>query len=318
MGLLKRIIQDECGHKSGRNDNISMRWFDRYKSFERLCVLNSRVILNAASSSWTGVEISNTEPEIIREYLSSRDKGIGYLNNQLSPLFLLSGYEMKFGSVFVHQKPRITRINPHDTTVSSCELGDLLVVFSFLDRGKNPILNRALLLQAKKDFVIDNECQRLLYDEDRSFMFPAYIRSQSLCCNSSSERFLPGTYVRRWHALKYLIINGGIDSEMLFVPSYDSKKGSWAMSILGLMAGYDGLQFTRTPKEGQGWSAIVWDLISIVGNAFVGGEKRGSHLSCFADTFNDFLDNKKYYIEDEESKGLSVLFLFVKDKEISD
>ncbi|SFM88445.1 hypothetical protein [Thermodesulforhabdus norvegica] len=133
-------------------------WRDRYKNFQAICLQHKEDILNAAIHSWTGIDLSKEEQEIIRQYLLQRNVGIDFLNQKLAPILSKNGFIVKFASIYVHQKPQVTRLS--NVRFNKCELGDLLVIFILFDISKKPIINSAFIAQAKKHFKIDNLCQK--------------------------------------------------------------------------------------------------------------------------------------------------------------
>lgn len=284
-----------------------------YSNFIQLCASNSSMILNIADSSWSSIDFSQDEPEIIREYLASTGKGVDYLNQNLSPVLSVNGFEMKFASVFVHQKPQITRVT--SPTNRSCELGDLLLIFSFIDCNSTPYVNRAFLAQAKKGSTIDNVCQRELYDSDVCFNFPRNIWPHSPCSPTSPTRYLPCLLSSRWRALKYLFC-GNMVPYIRYVPSTIGIRSNWSISVLGLLSGFDGLPFSRTPHPGNRWNAIIWDLLTVTAFSVLRGTPRGNGLSHLLSAFNSFTNYHKYFLAgDESSYGISTLLTIVKDNE---
>lgn len=295
-----------------------MYWRYRYKNFERLCVSKSREILHHTNKSWSGIDLSKTEPEIVHEYLSSPTRGVNYLNQQIAAPLSTAGYEVKFASVFVHQKPRINRCSSCPPSEKSCELGDLLVIFSFLNASKTPLLNRAFLIQAKKDFKLDNKCQKAIYDEEVDFDFPNNLVSSSQCCKTSQRRYLPEQTNKRWQALKYLVFSDPGQATFIFTPWDNNISADWSIPILGLLTGFDGLRFSNRPYKGQGWSAIIWDLVTVTAKAITKGKKRGNYVKNLADEFNDFGNYHQYFRDSDEGPGIPTLLVFIRDRELFD
>ncbi len=99
----------------------------RFLDFQKICTEKAADIIRLSDASWDNIDFSQNEPEIIRQYLINRNVGIDFLNQNLAPTLSLRGFRVKFASVFIHQKPRITRLSG-----DQCEIGDMLVIFSFL------------------------------------------------------------------------------------------------------------------------------------------------------------------------------------------
>ena len=291
-----------------------MPWHTRYNNFVNNAFGLSPAILQHAELSWNGINFGSSEPLIVREYLHAPTYGLSYLNRHVSPLLSQAGYEMKFAGIFVHQKPRITRT--HATNNRQCELGDLLVIFTFLDAAKNPLLNRAFLVQAKKFLPMTNICQLDFYDHDTEFNMPAVICNQSRCSRLPLRR-LPSTVNKRWRALKYMFCPG-MPVQMLYVPSVCGIRSSFAIPLLGIITGFDGLKFSRQPYSGNGWSAIIWDLIDVVAPSIIRGTAitRGTNLQHLVRLFNDFNDHEKYFYEVDAASGMPIMFIIVRDKEL--
>jgi hypothetical protein len=290
-----------------------MPWRIRYNNFINIAFGLSPHIIQHADSSWNGINFGLSEPLIVREYLHSPIYGLSYLNQHVSPLLTQAGYEVKFAGIFVHQKPRITR--PHATNNRQCELGDLLVIFTFLDATKRPLVNRAFLIQAKKHLPMTNVCQRELYDHETEFDMPAAIYNQSRCSRSPLRRFPPYTN-QRWQALKYMFCPS-TPVNVLYSPSASGISSSFGIPILGIITGFDGLKFSRQPYPGNSWSAIIWDLIDVVAPALIGSTSiaRGSNLQHLVSLFNDFHNRDKYFREEHNSEGLPIMLVIVRDRE---
>jgi len=269
--------------------------------------------------SWDNINFSQQEDLIVKEYLLDKNKGIDFLNQEISPILNSREFEVKFASVFTHQKPLITRIDDSHGGNKRCELGDLLVVFSFMDRNGQPILNRAFISQAKKRRSIDNKCQKYLYDCDLGFRMPKNIYSKSKTCQDP-KRFWPKYFCHRAKSLKYILLLSPTNVFVINTP-WDLQIGlCWELCLYFFILGYDGLRFSRKPYRTCGWSSIVWDLVSIVAQEITGKKKygaipRGNHISLIVNYFNKFRNYENYRIE-YEGEGIPTLFIFIKDNEI--
>ena len=268
----------------------------RYIQFQRMCTAQSAMILSNLHQSWAGIDFSLPETGIVRQYLSAPTIGVDYLNQHVATPLSIGGYEVKFGSVFIHQKPRVTRCSPCPPTEKSCELGDMLVVFTFLDASKRPLLNRAFLAQAKKHMTLDSAAQKALSDEEEAFLFPFNLTAESRCCSSSQQRFLPVKTQRRWRGLKYVVFNAISRTATCVVTPWDNGiSANWSVSLFGIITGFDGLEFSRTPYKGQGWSAVIWDLLGVTAKAGTKGKARGNAIETLADEYNAFSNHHEYH-----------------------
>ena len=285
-----------------------------YRRFvNRVVTLRSSIILHF-EHSWHGINYSQNEPDIIRDYLHSPQHGISYLNSNLGSLFTPFGYELKFGGIFIHQRPQITRV--YARTHRQCELGDLLVIFSFLNEAKDPRLNRAFLVQAKKQMPFNNICQMELYDKDLEFDWPATIYSGSRC-TTSPRRILPKTNYCRKNALKYLLCQPH-QTEVYLPPAAHLYSRSWGDTLFGLLCSADGLRFSKIPPVGKNkWGAIVWDLIDAVSIAPIGttGISRGRSLGHLLSFFNDYSKQEKYFYEIDGSEGIPIMLIIARSTE---
>jgi len=294
-----------------------LSWKSRYCQFIEILLQFQSVITDELNNSWLGLDFGSPEDEIIKKYLLDKGIGIDYLNSKLAPLLSKNGFKIKFASVFTHQKPLITRfVSP----CAKCELGDLLIVFTYMDRLGNILLNRAILSQAKKTNKNISTCQRKLYDEDMGFLMPQTICSSSTC-SKFPERFFPRRWEDRCRALKYLILDPS-NISFLTIPWGTSVSLSFSLTMWLFMLGYKGCQFSRKPYRSDGWSAIVWDLINVVGKPSMskkyGSMPRGNYLS-FLLNFSNYLDNDssncRIEVETEDG-GIPSLWILVKDSEI--
>jgi len=286
----------------------------RLFEFKKICTENAAYIIKVSDASWKNIDFSQNEPEIIRQYLMNNNVGIDYLNKNLAQILSQRRFVVKFASVYIHQKPIITR-----ESGGKCEIGDLLVIFSFFDRSKNPIINRAFIMQAKKEFKIGNICQQELYENDLKFYFPKNLYKQSLCCNTDSVRYWPKYWENRSRGLKYLILKdyGPI---VRFLPWDTQIHAYWSLIFLWTLLGNSALRFSRQPYHPcQNWSAIIWDLITVTGIALTKKQKRGqyiNHLMTIVNEFNEF-DKFHHYTKmiDGGEGGLPIMLIMVQDEE---
>jgi len=297
-----------------------MYWETRYKYFLQMVSNQKTGIINNFSQSWGSIDFSASEPSIIVEY---KNKGIDYLNKSISPKLATRGFEMKFSSVFTHQTPMITRASSCANAKWTCEIGDLLVIFTFMDKNNKSLVNRAFLAQAKKEEEMDNLCQKCLYDKEKEFLWKyKNMTLNSKCCPSSPKRYFPKGSETRCNALKYLILDKNQGIPLIGSPWDSGMKKStkkWGDALYQFLIGDEGFRFSRRPWKTCGWSAIMWDLICTTGkralSKSLGPGVRGNYLEIIGNQFNDFKDKKNYYLKNEDG-GISTIFIFVKDNEI--
>lgn len=265
--------------------------------------------------SWNGIDLQKTEPQIIKSYLLDKGVGVDYLNRNLSPILSHSSYHVKFASVFIHQKPRITRdatsINLCTGDTPACELGDLMVVFCLLDKNKAPIFKSSVISQAKKDRILTSQSQQCLYDSDISFSMPARVYSNSII--NSPQRILPDYAQGRSKALHYLILD--THPTLRQVPWNSNLEYSWAHFLNRIIIGDLGLPFDSATSATPDWNCIIHDLLNIGNGVIPSGISRGNALSELVNVFNSFEEYDKYSIEIEDQQGVSILFIIVRDTE---
>jgi hypothetical protein len=285
-----------------------------YDRFLRFAALSSPALVHHAEKSWEGIDFNMTEPDIIRRYLLSSGVGVDYLNANVSPLLTGGGFIVKFASVFVHQKPRITR---HPTMVATCpgdtiacELGDLLVIFSLIDKNKVPLFRSAMISQAKKDPVLGSQSQKCLYDWDTVFDMPDRVVNHSI--RNHPERYLPDYSSKRAMALNYLILQRNYPY-VQYVPWASWVVCNWGLHLCRMIFGETGLPFTKAIATNPDWNCIMHDLLNVGRGIVPGSIPRGSHLEDLVDVFNDFADYSKYSIEVQDNAGIPILFIIAQD-----
>lgn len=286
------------------------------KKYIQMISMHSSLILEEARKSWDGIDFSKPEPEIIKDYLLSPNKGVDYLNQNVASIISKnSGYEVKFASVYCHQKPKITRtpnsISRCNGSTPGCELGDLMTIFLLLDKNKNVIASTAKIMQAKKKDILDSASQKCLYESDLEFQMPANLIRHSTCVNST--RVLPDYHENRDRALSYLILNSGLPANKE-IPSASELSYSWGRHLQLTMEFKTGMSFSK-PSDSieNGWNCIVNDLINIGTGKVPSTTNRGLGLDYVIDAFNYYT----YYAEYNETfpDGIPKLIIICKDKE---
>jgi hypothetical protein len=288
----------------------------RLNLFRKLLAKEKYKILSAVKKSWLNIDFNQSEPNIIFDYLQ---QGLRILNQEIPPLFKNYGFIVKFAGVFIHQKPIVTPL-PEVTALSrksNCELGDLLVVWLYLDDKKKVIYSRAFISQAKKKAKIDSECQRYLYEEANSYRYARNCKEKN-----KEERLLPN-FLERLKGLNYLILNSTCfynDPYIRYIPFDAGLSLAWNIYFFLTLYGFTGLEFfyyNYHRKDWSDWSLIVRDLIDCVGRAFFKDKPRGSYLEEFINKFNDFDKIDNYFIKvpvEGDEEGISILFIIIQDK----
>ncbi|PZU87838.1 MAG: hypothetical protein DI529_06630 [Chryseobacterium sp.] len=280
----------------------------------------SSLIISEADKSWKNINFSQNEPEIVKDYLLSPNIGIDYLNWNLSEVIYrqTNRYEIKFASVFCHQKPRIKR-TPNSVSscigdTISCELGDLMTIFVLLDKNKKIVYSSAKIMQAKKTHNIDSQSQKCLYENDIEFEMPKNIIEYS--SNDNNLRFFPDFDDNREKALSYLILNNGIPL-VKQIPSSSNLSYRWGYHLQLTLEMKSGLSFT-TPidKNDSGWNCIINDLINVGTGKVKNNIKRGYGLNHFINHFNYFFFYPEYIMENENF-GIPKIIIFCKDTELA-
>ncbi|MBT1706519.1 hypothetical protein [Chryseosolibacter indicus] len=286
-----------------------------YDRFVKSVSSFSRDIGNHSLASWNGINFNSTEPEIIKKYLLGKGVGVDYLNRNLAPILSHASYEVKFASVFIHQKPRITRhissTNLCAGDTPSCELGDLLVVFCLLDKNKIPMFRSAVISQAKKERSMTSQSQQCLYDSDVVISLPARIYSSSPI--KMPDRNLPDYSQGRTKALHYLILDRM--PTLRQVPWNSNLEYSWAHFLRRILLGDLGLPFQNMTPLIPDWNCIIHDLLNIGNGIIPSSIKRGNALVDIVNIFNDFNEYDNYSLEIENEQGLPTLFIIVRDRE---
>mgnify|MGYP003605960240 CR=1 FL=1 len=286
------------------------------KEYIQMISTHSSLIIKEAVNSWNGIDFSKHEPEIIKDYLLTPGIGVDYLNQKIASVISASSpYEIKFASVYCHQKPRITRtvnsVSRCAGSTLSCELGDLMTIFLLLDRDKNVIASTAKIMQAKKIDVLDSESQKCLYESDLEFEMPANLIEHSTCSNPI--RTLPDYHEDRDKALSYLILNSG-SPQNKEIPSSSNLSYHWSYHMQLTMEFKTGLTFLKPLDATEnGWNCIINDLINIGTGKIPSTRNRGLGLDYVIDAFNDYT----YYPEYKQNfpDGIPKLIIICKDKE---
>lgn len=285
-------------------------------------------IIGSLNRSWEDINFNLNEPDIIKTYLMAKGVGIDYLNQNISKKLSNGRYEFKFASVFIHQKPRITRTEkcsleglPQNKKYKTkeCELGDMLTIFCLLDNEKLPIYTSSFISQVKKEVKIDNPNQQCLYDSDETFLISASLEKERSVGNI---RKFPNYSEGRNGALNYLILGNDNFDRPFFIPlPFDSILSKrFSSELYALMTFLIGKPFNLQNSQSIEWDGLMLDLIRIGVKAKVSNNTkfRGTALEELVSQFNDFKDFHEYSYEidkENDDEGLPIMLIIVKDKE---
>lgn len=291
-----------------------MSLHDRLSAFKSLVGSNVTAIRADGAASWGLINLAQREDAIVHDYLSGKSGGgLSYLNKTLSPRLAVLGFEVKFAGVFCHGHPQVQAMTGSTSTGARialgnpCELADLHVVFTFLDRDKGLRDQRSLLIQAKRapsnPSLITHPHQRTLYETAGGFDYTTVI---------IGSRYWPRNRDRE-RALHYLFCG--------LLPVTTSSACAPAIIDFGellfrFLCDAEGLFFRKPSSGWPGWWNINWDLIThIAGKTYLGVE-RGHDIVDVLSHFNDFRDPTDFFLSGQEG-GLPTLFVIVKDNELA-
>lgn len=294
----------------------------RLSDFKTLVANNVQTIRTAGKESWHGITFSNGEVQIVHDYLHGvGGSGLAHLNIQIPPLFRSAGFEVKFAGVFCHGQPYVQpyagrTLDARMPAASPCELGDLYVVFVFLDAGKNLRQQRSFLFQAKKEkprmgakSLISSANQSYLYEEADSFDYTTMLSGQS--------RNWP-KYEQRERALHYLFCgSANVQTSSACAPALVAFE-ELLLRFLGDSEGlFFRLVFGWKPSPYSDWWQINDDLLHAIAIAYYSRTQRGSaDLADVLNHFNDFSDPKEYFVDLGERPAIPTLFVIVRDREL--
>lgn len=163
---------------------------------------------------------------------------------------------------FIHQKPLVEFIDPKFSSMSSPEIGDLLIVYKEID-GKDAIYN-ALLLQAK---VTKNKSATTIYEPHQLILYtkwPHFKYKKANHLNGEERDIYPKTI---HSGAQYLLINN-VTGKPLFGCATANKSLnvslSFAEQLIRLIEFQVGGTFvSKTEPVIDDWSKMVWDLLEI-------------------------------------------------------
>jgi len=275
----------------------------------------SDLIKVESSNSWTAINKNQNEPNIILDYLTQPNQGVDYLNSKIaSKITAETNYEMKFASIYCHQKPRIQRTPKNiercdgDNKTEKCELGDLVIHFLLLDKDKKVQFSNAVILQAKVGHKPDNRTQQCLYENDDSLIFPKYFDKENEICE------LPKYEDCRAKALAYLFI--GDDISVGQIPISNKLVFSWSFIIQRLLTNDFGKAYSYSEKSYKNdWDKLISKLIFNLQNSkLVKGKKRVNGLENILNKFNYYYYYPEYKLT-IDNEGIPTIMIIVRNKE---
>jgi len=212
------------------------------------------------------------------------------------------------------QTGRMNYDSPDQNYPDNCELGDLHLVFVFLDNNKNIRKCRSILFQAKKDAPIKKANSSYIAHKTQSYLYEKAdgFEYRNICVG---PRNWP-TGEDREKALHYLFC-GSAD----VVTSSACAPGEMGFGelIFGFLTDSQGLHFEipeLLPPHWANWSRINWDLLNTVANRTFKKAPRSYLVTDVLNHFNDFTDYNEYYLESEDKGGIPTMFVIVKDRKL--
>lgn len=258
--------------------------------------------------------LSQSEPQLVANLVATLPRRINTTLSQSSRI------KISAGGVFVHARPFVQCHSFPQPSPKSVEIGDLLFIVNYAERGQITE-RRALLLQAKKTKKIpttpDNPNQWHIYSDWPQFTYAA--RSGSL---TGQQRYIcePDMY----DAAKYMFIGDtGIEpkhhrlSHHIFAPYKTLRcpyKGIHSVAkptanrlsqyncliceLVSLITGKAGKKFKKPAINSIGWDQVVEDLIKNTADAasvYCGralgkpsGQSRGSGILFLCGEFSAY------------------------------
>ena len=275
----------------------------------------SDLIKTESVNSWRHIDKTQKEPDIILEYLTEANKGVDYLNDKIaSKITANTIYEMKFASIYCHQKPRIERTDNNikkcigSNKTERCELGDLIIQFILLNKDKKVQFSNAVILQAKIGNKPDNQTQQCLYENDDRLIFPKYFGTENAICE------FPKYEDNRAKALAYMFIQEDINIGQ--IPIENNLVFSWAFIIQRLMTNDFGKEFDYSETNYTNeWDKLISKVTSNLSNSKLRkGKKRVNGLDNLLNKFNYYYYYPEYKLT-TDNEGIPTIMIIVKNKE---
>lgn len=275
-------------------------------------------IIQHVNDAWSKCDFALSEPKIIASFIMDANKGVDYLNKNLAvPINMSqSRFVLKFGGVFTHQRPYVSReksnCSKHSGTnpTESCELSDLLCMAVFVNKNKEVIASQASFFQAKKTEAIDNETQRWLYDFDDQFEYKATTFWEETAPNKPG-RMMPDWAEQRASAFQYLLLMNQSATARLSPWGVDHKH-RFAFYLYRLMTFSAGKAYEYADCNAGGWSSIVDDMLKMGGLVMKGKPRNSPDLDELIDYFNDFRNIDTFSFE-HDKPGVPILLAILQD-----
>jgi hypothetical protein len=284
----------------------------RIADFETLVAGLHPQILDAGNEAWRLV-VSKGEVARIRDFLSGRGQGLDYMNRNIPADLIANGFELKFAAILVHQKPIVIPLRDFKNgkvktgLTANPELGDLNLVFLFMDKWKKVRAARSIIYQAKThrksaSEAIAQDHQKYLYDKAQGFQYRDGMFA-------GEKRSLPIAGLRR-DGLHYLFVSESPVASTP-VPSDRPAYTPWAESLYKLLIGGTGIQLAAGTPKGLGWSKIGEDLVEIFRQD---ASLKAQNLADVASWFNDFKNPEHWVYEASgDSFGVNTMLVIVRD-----
>lgn len=223
---------------------------------------------------------------------------------------------------FIHQKPLVEFVDPKFSSMSSPEIGDLLIVYKEID-GKDAIYN-ALLLQAKvtknkSATTTDAHHQLILYTK-----WPHFKYKKANHLNGEERDIYPKTI---HSGAQYLLINN-VTGKPLFGCATANKSLnvslSFAEQLIRLIEFQAGGTFVSNKERIiDDWSKMIWDLLEISKDSKFNRKRSGFSEEPRADSdlIDEFMklmsDDSKEDEEEakerkEENEGCGISIILIK------
>ncbi|MFD3306600.1 hypothetical protein [Alteromonas macleodii] len=262
--------------------------------------------------SWNGISRLR-EVQAIKEYLLYPNVGVDFLNKNVATPLSNHEFDVKFCSIFCHQKPRVTRTKTskqkNKGSTDKCEIGDLFVLFLLLDRNDALHYCAGSLFQAKLKSKLDSASQKALYDEDLDFLVPEYLATR--LSPRSPYRKMPTLEQGRAKALRYMILNPTFSPNNVqarYSPWENDYQLRASTFLDGLLSGTDGLKIEQQSNPNGAWEMIASDLLFTALQVKSNRPPRGNTdaLKVATSHFNSFLDYNNYSLQIEDHEPPSV------------
>lgn len=293
------------------------------QAFSKAFANESLRFIRVCEASWLPIDFMQPEPKVVHDYLLKKDVGVDFLNQNFCANFKkrYPRFSMKFSSIFIHQRPYVLRTATTSPNPKKCELGDICLIYVFVDKVKTVRWASASLFQAKKRWILDSLDQQLLYDSSPGYAYTAKSFSQRTF-NKLPNRLFPTVTSGRGSALKYLVLPPNRRPSVRMAPSARGLCQPWGATVARMLLWNGGLRFSPGQPTTDNWSSILDDLIRMGRKVIPAGKSKvdrsnKSELDEIIDTFNHFESYEKYSEDGgEDSVGVPIMLAIVQDTEL--